>query len=49
MEMEINPNEAAKQKEWDKSFLLNFSNGIAAVRTKDDLADVVYRSLKKLT
>jgi len=42
-------NEEAKQKEWDKSFLLNFSGGIAAVRTKDDLADVVYNSLKKLS
>jgi len=42
-------NEEIKQKEWDKSFLLNFSNGIAAVRTKDELANVVYRSLKRLS
>src|SRR5690606_32178943 len=42
-------NEEIKEKEWDKSFLLNFSNSIAAVRTKDELADVVYLSLKKLS
>jgi transcriptional regulator with GAF, ATPase, and Fis domain len=42
-------NEEIGQKEWDKSFLLNFSNGIAAVRTKDDLSCVIYNSLKKLS
>ncbi len=47
--LNIIKNEEIKQKEWDKSFLLNFSNGIAAVRTKDDLAAVVYNSLKKLS
>ncbi len=45
----IKRNEEIKQKEWDKSFLLNFSNSIAAVRTKEELADVVYLSLKKLS
>ena len=42
-------NEEIRQKEWDKSFLLNFSNGIAAVRTKEDLSAVIYNSLKKLS
>ncbi|UAY55317.1 sigma 54-interacting transcriptional regulator [Arachidicoccus terrestris] len=38
-----------RQKNWEESFLLDFSGGIAAVRTKGDLASVIYTFLKKLS
>lgn len=37
------------QKNWEESFLLGFSSGIAAVRTEEDLSTVIYSSLKKLS
>jgi len=37
------------QKNWEESFLLEFSSGVAAVRTKEDLSSVIYSSLKKLS
>jgi formate hydrogenlyase transcriptional activator len=44
----ISANEEIVNKERDKTFLLNFSNEIAAVRTKEDLSTAIYNSLKKL-
>ncbi|MBS1531426.1 MAG: sigma 54-interacting transcriptional regulator, partial [Bacteroidetes bacterium] len=41
-------NEEILKKEREKSFLLNFSNDIAAVRTKEELAIAVRTALKKL-
>jgi len=47
--LNIMDHEQILQKSWEESFLLAFSSGIAAVRTKDDLSEVVYGSLKKLS
>jgi formate hydrogenlyase transcriptional activator len=44
----ISANEEILKRENEKSFLLEFSNDIAAVRSKADLADAVRKSLKKL-
>lgn len=44
----IAANEEILIREKDKSFLLNFSHDIAAVRTKDELAAAIYGSLKKI-
>jgi len=41
-------NEEILNRENEKSFLLDFSNNIAAVRSKADLAEAVRKSLKKL-
>lgn len=41
-------NEEILKKEKEKSFLLDFSNNIATVRTKDDLVVAVRSALKKL-
>lgn len=42
-------NEEIKKKEDEKSFLLEFSNDMTSVRTKDDLAIAVRSALRKLT
>lgn len=44
----ISANEEILKRENEKSFLLDFSNDIAAVRSKNDLAEAVRKSLKKL-
>ncbi|WP_260607605.1 sigma-54-dependent Fis family transcriptional regulator [Chitinophaga polysaccharea] len=44
----ISANEEILKRENEKSFLLDFSNDIAAVRSKNDLAGAVRKSLKKL-
>lgn len=44
----IAANEEILERENEKSFLLDFSNDIAAVRSKADLAEAVRKSLKKL-
>ncbi|HEY4327192.1 MAG TPA: sigma 54-interacting transcriptional regulator [Mucilaginibacter sp.] len=41
-------NEELLYKEKEKSFLLDFSNDIVTVRTKEELADAVYTALSKL-
>lgn len=41
-------NEELHSKEKEKSFLLDFSNHIATVRTKEDLATTVLRAIRKL-
>ncbi|WP_162946414.1 sigma-54-dependent Fis family transcriptional regulator [Chitinophaga barathri] len=45
----ISANEEILLRENEKSFLLEFSNDIAAVRSKADLAEAVRKSLKKLS
>lgn len=45
----ISANEEILKRENEKSFLLDFSNDIAAVRSKADLAEAVCKSLKKLS
>jgi formate hydrogenlyase transcriptional activator len=42
-------NEEIKKKEEEKSFLLDFSNDMTSVRTKEDLAVIVRTALRKLT
>ncbi|MET4547010.1 formate hydrogenlyase transcriptional activator [Pedobacter africanus] len=42
-------NEDIRKKEEEKSFLLDFSNDMTSVRTKEDLAVVVRTTLRKLT
>ncbi|HTE24986.1 sigma 54-interacting transcriptional regulator [Flavitalea sp.] len=44
----ISANEEILKKERDKTYLLNFSHEIAAVRTIEDLSNAIYNSLKKL-
>ncbi|WP_232825969.1 sigma 54-interacting transcriptional regulator [Chitinophaga alhagiae] len=44
----ISANEEILKREMEKSFLLDFSNDIAAVRSKADLSDAVRKSLRKL-
>lgn len=44
----IAANEEIQQRENEKSFLLDFSSDIAAVRSKDDLSYAVSKCLKKL-
>lgn len=41
-------NEELQKKEVEKSFLLDFSNDIAAVRNKEELAEAIRKALKKL-
>ncbi|MDN3551532.1 sigma-54-dependent Fis family transcriptional regulator [Mucilaginibacter aquaedulcis] len=41
-------NEQITKKEWETSFLLDFGNAIATVRSKEDLAETVMIFLKKL-
>lgn len=41
-------NEELQKKEMEKSFLLDFSNDIAAVRNKEELAEAIRTALKKL-
>tara|TARA_R110002051_G_scaffold314666_1_gene391996 strand:+ start:58145 stop:60790 length:2646 start_codon:yes stop_codon:yes gene_type:complete len=41
-------NEDLKNKEYEKSFLLDFSNDIAAVRNKSELGEAVHKALKKI-
>lgn len=41
-------NEQITEKEWETSFLLDFGNAIAAVRSKEDLFDTVKLFLKKM-
>jgi transcriptional regulator with GAF, ATPase, and Fis domain len=45
----ISANEEILKRENEKSFLLDLSSDIAAVRSKEDLAEAVRRSLKKLS
>jgi transcriptional regulator with GAF, ATPase, and Fis domain len=45
----ISANEEILRREDEKSFLLDFSSDIAAVRSKDDLAEAVRKCLKKLS
>ncbi|HEY2349132.1 MAG TPA: sigma 54-interacting transcriptional regulator, partial [Puia sp.] len=45
----ISAYEEIENKEKDKSFLLDFSQEIAAVRSKEDLAIAVQRSVKKIS
>lgn len=45
----ISANEEIIKRENEKSFLLDFSSDIAAVRSKADLAEAVRKSLKKLS
>ncbi|MBO9151334.1 sigma 54-interacting transcriptional regulator [Chitinophaga sp. GCM10012297] len=45
----IAANEEIIKRENEKSFLLDFSNDIAAVRSKADLADAVRKSLKQIS
>ncbi|PWV48305.1 sigma 54-interacting transcriptional regulator [Chitinophaga sp. S165] len=44
----ISANEEILKRENEKSFLLDFSSDIAAVRSKEDLAEAVSRCLRKL-
>lgn len=44
----ISANEEIRERENEKSFLLDFSSDIAAVRSKDDLSYAVNKCLKKL-
>jgi len=44
----IAANEQILIKDWETSFLLDFGNEIATVRSQDDLAVIVKQSLKKL-
>ncbi len=44
----IRANEEIAQREEEKSFLLDFSSNIAAVRTKEELADAVSIAINKL-
>lgn len=47
--LNIMDHEQILQKSWEESFLLAFSSRIAAVRTQEDLSEVIYGSLKKLS
>jgi transcriptional regulator with GAF, ATPase, and Fis domain len=44
----LDTNEKLRTRAKEKTFLLDFSNDMARVRTKEDLADAVRKSLKKL-
>src|SRR5690606_26462053 len=45
----ISANETLLLKEKEKSFLLEFSHDIAAVRTRNDLSVAIHNSLKKIS